>query len=198
MERYSTECAIWSTPATFDRVSDGSVRRIDSPRSDGEYRIDDDTSGLLQQFGLMNDFERARLTTRLIKRRQEEGGIPEITRDEINAAKNGQPMPVSERIDQVLLFFHRHTRMLGDGISINLNSQNGSTPYDEIYDEISRLHRLLALSESVGWHELKFMLDDLEKMKLIRNTSSNDRHVYVLRLPGFERIEGAGKVASRF
>lgn len=184
------ECKIWSTPANeFFHVS-GRMYEIDSPRSGGKYLISHDTCRYLQE--QLDDLEKARLTTWLVKQRRAGVSTPEITRNAINAAKNGQPIPVSKRIHQILLFFDDHVRTPSGGISINPKPQNGR----DRDDKVLRFYELLAHSESVRWSELMFMLKHLEKEQLIRNNLSYPSHyIYGLEVPGFERVEELKKVA---
>lgn len=188
------ECKIWLTPANeFFHVS-GRMYEIDSPRSGGKYLISHDTCRYLQE--QLNDLEKkARLTTWLVKQRRAGVSTPEITRDAIDAAKNGQPIPVSERTHQILLFFDDHVRTPSDAISINPEPQNERDRDD---DKVLRFYELLAHSESVRWEDLRFMLNHLMERKLIRNDPSYPPHshyIFGLKVPGFERVEELKKAA---
>ncbi len=186
----NSQCKIWSTPANEFFHVNGRMYEMDSPRSGGKYLISHDISRYLQ--GQLNDPGKASLTIWLVKQRRAGVSIPEITRDAINAAKNAQPMPVSERINQILLFFDDHVRTPGGGIAINPKPQDGLNPDDEVF----RFYELLAHSESVEWHELRFMLKHLVERGLIDdNIPHSSRYAYGLKVPGFERIEELKKDA---
>lgn len=182
------KCAIWGTPAYS--INTGNVRefRYDSPRTGGMYQYDNQV-----RHSILDKHEnrwKARLTTWLINQRKQGLTCPKITMADIEAAQTGQDMRVSQRVDRVLQFLEIRTQKPTDAIKIN--------PYpEETKDDAksSAFYELLAHSESIGWDDLKYLLDHLKDLKLVRNPLKTKReYQYVLTVPGFQRLDELRKV----
>lgn len=160
----SDNCVIWGTPVyTIDKnYPDNTIVNVyDSPRAGGKYQMD-----LSLNNSISRECEKhckARLTTWLINQRKQGDPCPEITRNDIKTAREGQDMRVPQRVDRVLQFLEIHTRTPADAIEIN--------PYPEEAEgdaKTTLFYQLLAHSESIGWEDLKYLLDHLESSQFVR------------------------------
>lgn len=188
----SDKCAIWGTLAGVAQVPGRAlVVRIDSPRAGGVYRIDRDEELALQYE--RDDSCKARLTTWLVNQRELADQCPLITRDDIEAARNGQNMSMLRRADRVLQFLGMpRGRKLTQGIA--LDPHPGGSPLTE---KIQTYYELLAHSESTEWdNDLQFLLKYLEDTGLVWAFSHGRNH-YTCRLemPGFQRLDELRKAA---
>ena len=188
------KCSIWRTPAKEQLLYSSEnenevICEIDSPRAGGLYRIDYGIQGFGKS--VQNERLKARLTTWLIIQREQKVEYPKITYDEIDAARDGQDMSVSQRVNRILQFLGtlRGERPPGS-ITLDPNPGEGLT------DKIKAYYELLAHSESTAWDgDLKFLLDLLEEGKLVRKVHLNGHHYsYILTWLGFERVDEFRKV----
>ena len=186
------KCAIWRTPAySIDTIytDNAMVEVYDSPRAGGKYQMD-----FSLDYFILDKCEKhckARLTTWLVNQRKQGNPCPEITRDDIKAAREGQDMRVPQRVDRVLQFLEIHTQTPTDAITISPDPGKA-----RIEAKTTVFYQLLAHSESIGWDDLKYLLDHLEGRQLVRIAPPNTKHEYryVLTVPGFQRLDELRKV----
>ena len=182
------ECAIWQTPAKRKPAQTLPFTSwIDSPRTGGEYLIDDDWVDFAQGHG---ERCKARLTSWLVDQRRLGNRCPEVTREKIEAARNAQDMRVSQRVDRVLQFLEARTRTPGEAVTIDPNPD-----VESHHAKVTVYYQLLAHSESIGWNDLKYLLDHLAERRMVRKLiSSRHEYPYLLEVRGFERLDELKKV----
>ncbi len=184
----SDKCAIWGTPARITRTGVEMMHAYESPRAGGMYRM----KFYMTDF-IPHEHEehcKARLTTWLANQREQGNPCPVITREDIEAAQHGQNMRVTQRADRVLQFLEIHTRTPSDAIKINPHP--GEAEHDP---KTIAFYELLAHSESIGWDDLKYLLDHLKDRHLVSNpVIGKHEYQYVLTVPGFQRLDELRKV----
>ena len=119
-------CPIWNPSAVQVGNSGVGGSSWDSPRAGGEYFVDE--SALRVGEWRLNDREKARLTTWLIKQRRSGIPCPVIPYDLQSAYKDhrefrsiirGPDLTVHARADELLKYIQRKTPMHWDGICVS-------------------------------------------------------------------------------
>ena len=99
-------------------------------------------------------------------------------------------MRVPQRTDRVLQFLEARTRTPGEAVKIDPNPD-----VESHRDKVTAYYQLLAHSESIGWNDLKYLLDHLVERRLVRKLTDNwHEYPYVLEVRGFERLDELRKV----
>ena len=150
-------CPIWNPSAVPVGNSGGGGSSLDSPRAGGEYFVDESA---LRVGEWLNDREKARLTTWLIKQRRLGTPCPVIPYDrqsayndhrEFKSIKNGPDLTIHARTDELLKYISAKTSGIGQKYEFWI----GSAYEDEM--------EALAYTESVNHWELEYLLAYLER-----------------------------------
>lgn len=169
-------CPIWGTTAKVETDNNRDGVWVDSPRTgggpgDGRYFISRTAQVGLEQ---LDPPAKARLTTWLIDQRILGTECPEILsttlREVIQPEKS---LSNDRRADRLLQYIANHT------------------------EEISKIHNftsqemgpLAAWSESVSWHDVKYLLDELCKKNLLEKPDENQENLYRITTEGHTRAE---------
>ena len=120
---------------------------VDSPRAGGVYRVKDSFPGFNNDLGALEEDVKARLTTLLVNLRNqnEEGYVPEVTRELIERARRARPLDADERAERLLRFIGKRSKSISDVVRLDLTS----------------LHAM-AWSESTSVKDTRYLLDYLE------------------------------------
>ena len=165
----SIDCPIWGEDqkATIRGkylvgANDGQIAidgelRIDSPRTDGEYRLIDETF-LNYELRNLNNESKAKLTTWLIDQRAQGDLAPVITHQNLEYAIQKPALQVHERAERLLRHIAGLSNSIGAGVDIR---QDTPSPY--------------AWSESAKWEEVVFLLNYLRDSGWLDHTGSNNR-----------------------
>ena len=148
MNSGQVRCLIWgSTAGSVSESDDGTVTVRDSRRADGSYKVTADAIGELRS---LNNQERAGLTFRLVKARQQGTEVPVVDEALVADVRAARPTRVHERAVGLLEFFAGSTDRVGKRIDLNL-----------------RKGRALAWSESTRFDEVSYLLGYLLEQKWV-------------------------------
>lgn len=185
-------CRIWGKdyPASgYIRPEPSQVVIEDSPRAGGGYIALGDTK---PWFELINDEERARLTSWLVDQRRLGDAQPTITSEIIRYAKNSRQLPIHERANRLLRYFETHSEFAGARVRIGFEGE-----YNEHGEWVAHpshsTWRAMAWSESTDWREVSYCVDYLERMGWITATRQANQH---LMAEVMVTIEGYSHVAD--
>lgn len=154
------DCFIWGTPATHPQDSSGDRAFLDSPRAGGKYQTTGTAEAIINT---LENHQKARLTTWLCDQRAAGVEYPIITDQIIQGARYSKAMTTSRRIERVLLFFNRHIR-IGETVTIFHDD-------DFVTGDKAGGYELGAVSESISKPDLMSLLQLMEKMGLIEDTT---------------------------
>ena len=143
----SDQCPIWKTECEAITPDEDSLVVTDSPRAGGSYRLHNDATAWLRD---LTENDKARLTTILVRERLrgDIGDIcPVVDLAMINEAKSAGTMPVSEKLDNLLLLAVDITSRIGEPVAIESTEPSGQLA--------------LAYTESIDFREVKFLADGL-------------------------------------
>ena len=166
-----SHCLIWDTPAYRESLFDRDVERIDSPRAGGEYLISGEAIECLTQ---LDDRGKARLTSWLVDQRRLGVKCPKILRQTITMVEQQKDLSVLERADRLLQY-------IGDQI-VEIGTQYVFTPEKMLTTAIA------AWSESVGEHEVWYLLDYLNEEGWIERSDPPYSDEYTLTVEGYARL----------
>ena len=166
-----SECPIWGTPASVKSLDIKFLKIIDSPRAGGRYSISEQAITLLPQ---IDDRVKARLTTWLVDQRRLGNECPEIDSNTITMAEEKKDLSVHDRADRLLQY-------IGDQIG-EIGKYFEFFPYDDIPNTATA-----AWSESVGEHEMWYLLEYLDEQDWIENKLIRNR--YTVTVEGYARLE---------
>ena len=162
-------------PLSTDSVIHGSAR------AGGNYVISDDADDMLSgDTERFDDHVRARLTTMLIKMRNQGVKWPRVTTELVDKAANTPDMPVHERADELLTFLQERSPTIGQWIPL---TRPVGREYTEEHVEA------MARSESVSISEVNFLLDELARTGLILSRETGTGRLAQVTLLGREHIE---------
>ena len=168
----SERCPIWPNFRATLLPRTGTYTKVeDSPRAGGGYEITD-----VAETVITNNFDeeqKARLTTILIDRRTQGDEMPSIDVALVNAAKDGQVLPVHERAERLLRYFAECSHTVGEWISVIPN------------DSDPKYLRSLAWSESTNWQEILFLTDYLQEKDWIARKENN----FQVLVEGYTKFE---------
>ena len=149
-------CPIWGTPASEESTDGRHGKLVDSPRAGGWYSITGQAITLLPQ---IDDRVKARLTTWLVDQRRLGNECPEILQQTIMEAKQRRDLSVHDRADRLLQY-------IGDQIG-EIGKYFEFFPYDIPNTATA------AWSESVGGHEMWYLLEYLDEQDWIKSRAEN-------------------------
>ena len=148
-------CPISNPSAVQVGSAGGGVSCWNSPRAGGEYYVD---ASALRVGDCLNDREKARLTTWLIKQRRFGTPRPVIPHDlqsvyndhrEFRSIIRGPDSTVHARADELLKFIQEMTPYIGEEYELRAKMRN------------DRMMEMLAYTESVNDKELLYLFDYL-------------------------------------
>ncbi len=206
-------CFIWGTQATVQDDVDKSYYSkekstvipeeaefywIDSPRTDGKYKITIEAREELERNEFNDPRFKAKLTTWIIEQRKNGETAPLITVDILKKVKNRPKLSITDRMNNLLLSVYKKTNSTV-GVKLEIESKDSTS--DIIYDtRINKetKHPITAYSESVnhkeGWFIIKF-LEENGYVKLENNVVYEDinkgrcKTDVSLTIKGIQRIE---------
>ena len=167
-------CPIWG-PGEGRATQQGlDIYVYEAHRAGGQYVI----HYITQQMLLMDDSQKARLTTMLVNEREQGEKVPMVTTERIEEAKKAAPLPVPDRAERLLRYLAKCSAgEIGDEIPV----LDVRTPdYDHA----------LAWSESTGRREVEFLINYLSKKGWVEIVpyAVNPERVNVT-VDGYARIE---------
>ena len=168
-----SECPIWGTPASEESADgrDGSL--MNSPRAGGRYFISEAAIVRLSQTDKRG---KARLTTWLVDQRRLGVECPEIFKKTVTMAEKQKDLSKHDRADRLLQY-------IGDQIG-EIGKHFDFFPYDIPNTEIA------AWSESVGAHEVRYLLDYLDEKGWVKsNKDYFFSYRYIVTVKGYDRLE---------
>ena len=160
---WKTDCPIWGVghKAAIHGEAIGAKgnkfiadeARVDSPRTDGFYKLNEDVYRFLLSRRLSSNDVKARLTTWLIDQRRQGVIIPVVTYEiaySFIETEDRRSLPVAKRAERLLRFLVNRTRYTGETVLV-----------DECYESA------LAWSESIDVNEVFFLLNYLSEQGFI-------------------------------
>ena len=140
----SEQCPIWKTECEAMTPDEEWMVIDNSPRAGGSYQLRQDAWA---EQNRMTEDEKARLTTILVRARLRDDICPVINLAMIDEAKSASTMPVSEKLDNLLLLAVDITSRIGEPVAIESTEPSGQLA--------------LAYTESIDFREVKFLADGL-------------------------------------
>lgn len=183
MKHYENECVIWGTSANrIVILGDGFA--MESPRTGGEYTVTGSAQYLLSD---LDNESRVKLTSWVLEQRRLGNARPEISSNIIEYTKHLANPSVEERSNNILKYFERKSKILGDAVSfapvMNLTFQMQLDLETETYCE------LLAHSGCADNTDLTFLLNYLEESGLIKRVHNGFKlQSYIVTVGGYARI----------
>ena len=165
-----SHCPIWGTPASVKSLDNEFLKIIDSPRAGGWYSISEQAIKRLPQ---IDDRVKARLTTWLVDQRRLGVNCPEIDSNTITMAEEKKDLSVHDRADRLLQYIGDRTVEIGKYFEFS--------PYDIPNTATA------AWSESVGGHEMWYLLEYLDEQDWIKSRAENTHNT--LTAEGYARLE---------
>ena len=184
---FEPTCPIWGIDCTVYYYDRGrNIHRIENSfRAGGNYEVFANDCFIIRED--MNDSERARLTSFLVEQRMHGTEVPLITKDEIQLAKERNPLPVHERAERLLRFLTDQSSRIGEVLEIfSPGMMRG-----EVSDELKVTHSAMAWSESTTDEELRFLTSYLVEQGWITSRGPSVSGAYPCRVAvqGYSRIE---------
>lgn len=146
---------------------------MDSLRTDGKYFISEQAIELVE---VLEDTQKAHLTSWLIDQRSLGNKCPEIDEDRVNQEASDQALKTDERANRLLKLI----KLISSGIGIN-------TPF--VYGDSG----MLAWSESTNMQEVLSLLDYLEKHGWIKKDLNLDGGYVSITAEGQIHLEESSK-----
>ncbi len=178
-------CPIWNPSAVQVSRSEGGVSCWDSPRAGGEYYVD--ASALSVGEDWLNDREKARLTTWLIKQRRLGILRPVIPHDlqseyndhrEFKSIIDGTDLTVHARADELLKYIQEKTPHIGSAFLAS-----------------DFLPEMFAYTESVDPEELQYLTDYLIGQGWLEK-STKATIALIVTVDGFARLAEIDQVVT--
>ena len=149
MSDEQARCPIWGFVVSSAEVSDdGAITVWGSVCADGDYRLAADAIEAVQA---LEDDEKARLTYRLVKARQQGTALPVVDRQLVEHVRASAATSVHERAVRVLEYIATATARIGENLS-----------------SIPSQARALAWSESIDRSEVYYLLEYLQEKNWVR------------------------------
>ena len=143
-----------------------------SPRAGGKYRIPRVMKWRLEDLGL-EDSHKARLTTRLIDQRRMGIDWPWVSASLVEEAKNAPLLPVQDRADRLIRF------IADQAVPVSVTVRVEQDTYGAY-----------AWSESIQWHEIRYLLDYLTESGWIQpHPGAHEGFNGTVTVAGHRRIE---------
>ena len=179
-------CPIWNPSAVQVGSTGGGVSCWNSPRAGGKYYVD---ASALSLVGQLEDRQKARLTTWLIKKRRLGISRPVIPHDlqsayndhrEFRSIISGPDLTVHARADELLKYIQRRTPSIGTEFAFRPNDANDTQLEMEIF----------AYTESISRKEWKFLFDYLVGQGCLMDGTK------IGKLAGTIMVDGYGRLAE--
>ena len=200
---FEPTCPIWGIDCTVYYYDRGrNIHHIENSfRAGGNYEVFANDCFIIRED--MNDSERARLTSFLVEQRMHGTEVPLITKEEIQLAKERNPLPVHERAERLLRFLADQSSSIGEVLEILSLNNSWVQNYDEIRNEFNATQSAMAWSESTTDEELSFLTNYLARQgwitkdrQIIDGTGMNRvihraiHGLYLCRVevPGYSRV----------
>ena len=179
-------CPIWGTKTSSEIPVTRDGRTVDSRRAGGMYFVSRRAEASLEK--LSKRFK-ARLTSWLVDKRRLGEECPEITDETIERTRHRKDLRVGERADRLLQYMDRETSEIGELFSFRITSEMYSNSDMTLtLDEINYME-MLAVSESVKWPELEYLLEHLKSKGFVVRSGQNNRDQECLVTPdGYSRL----------
>ena len=183
-------CPIWGENYKVDgfiawEYKDRVIRK--SPRTDGGYVITMEADVNIHSPGHeLNDSEKAYLTTWLVNERFRGNELPKITTDQTNDIKNWRPLSLEERIMRLLQYAVKKSPVEGTHLTLGL-------PLIEEVIDVSESWEAMALSESINYGGLKYLVDHLIDKNLLKKDPTAATAIgnpVCVTVEGYTLIEG--------
>lgn len=168
-------CAIWSTDAgsVTSEISRGRLTIHDSPRAGGSYTVE--LSIAERVLSSLDDEAKARLTTYLIRSREQGNRTPHIGPDEVESARDASPTLVHDRALSLLEYIAKITPRVGRDARLG-----------------QRILGALAWSESIDHQEVTFLADYLSSLGLLKTSVNASSLQYcVVSVEGYSHLARA-------
>ena len=170
MSDEQAQCPIWGLDVSSAEVSDdGAITVRGSVRADGDYRVSADAIEAVQ--ALEND-EKARLTYRLVKARQQGTALPVVDRQLVEDVRASAATSVHERAVRVLEHIATATTRIGERVHSTQTQP-----------------RALAWSESTEPSEVFYLLQYLGAKKWIAPPPDNRFAICSVTVDGYSFLE---------
>ena len=169
METKEQSCFIWGVGVTrIERLKDkNNLVVVGSPRAGGDYEITDQA---IQDVRALEQPEKAKLTTILIKLRREGDHAPLLNSDLVEKAKSADPLPVDVRAERLLRHLLTIPKHVGEWFE-TLPTRDDP--------------KALARSESTTPKEIAFFLNYLTHMKWLEPNKVNS---YRITVSGYQHV----------
>ena len=185
-------CPIWGTKISREHTVSHGGRLVHSPRTGGRYVISRRAEISLKEYG--GGFK-ARLTSWLVEQRRLGNECPEITPEVIERVKGSSALRVHERADRLLQYIERETPRIN--ATVDFRDYLGMYPNSDMKLELPDLNfmEMLAVSESIDWGEMDYLLDHLQSKKFLERNGVNNREQACRLTPdGYSRLADLEKV----
>lgn len=164
-------CPIWDTAAHVQPIPRGvyTDQYVDSPRAGGVYKIEE--AAIMQirsTSSLVSETAKAKLTTMLVNRRRQ-GAQPFVTIDDVLSAEKFMPLPPYERADRLLGDLVDRPHKVGERLPTLFNDD-----------------RALAVSESIRYPEVQYLLGYLKEHNWIRVFNNEEIEITVA---GYAKVQ---------
>lgn len=182
-------CPIWGTPVHEIIKDSGITTVVLSHRAGGNYSIADE---LLEKNAIewLDSVSRARLTTQLVKMRNQGEATPHITSEMLKDDNLTTPKPWQDRIDDALLYLAKQAAWPYEEVPFNPRAGE-EYPAPEPSEDDRNAYMLMAIMEATEILQVRNALSTLIGDELIRDNGRNGTG-YVVTTKGFlaaERIK---------
>ena len=163
-------CPIWGTAARVEPIARGVYldHYVDSSRAGGVYKIEDTARVQIRSTSPVSETAKAKLTTMLVNRRRQ-GVQPLVTIDDVLSAEKFMPLPPYERADRLLGDLVDRPHKVGERLPTLFNDD-----------------RALAVSESIRYPEVQYLLGYLKEHNWIRVFNNEEIEITVA---GYAKVQ---------
>ena len=172
MTGMNQECLIWGTPAMVAPDGTRDAFRVDSPRAGGKYRITGIAAVNIAS-AVLDDREKALLTTALVNRRSQGDDEPAVDSDFLTECKGRTALSHAERADRLLAYIaERESASPGGPVRMEV-MDHGALAHSESWssnqgvagvdDDLEMLVRYL---ENNGWLQIRRSLGPVREYRL--------------------------------
>ena len=156
-------CPIWGTKAEVQSERKEQTLVVDSPRTGGKYCITAEAKALVER---LDDREKARLTSWLVKQRSLGIECPKIEDKTVSNEEYDQPLSRSERMNRLL----KHIEQNGARGTLKKPARIFSRDRSpEVVHTQPDYLKILAVSESTSREELLDLLDSMREKEWVKD-----------------------------
>ena len=187
------ECLIWPGHSANAYTGSGADRFVeDSPRADGSYALSWEAQIVLDALDVRDrDKVATKITTWLVDQHRLGSRQPRITTAVIREATAARNLTADERAERLLRFLAQQTPSLGSAVGFPTIDHGSARLLNLDITSIPGLDigwHALAISESVGFPELNYLLDYLGSVEWIAIAKTNYRVDCTVTVDGYRRI----------